>query len=221
MILFPTRPHIAMQHDPEILPKSEIDSLLEWVNEGDQQATERLFNLTYKKLERQARLTLRRESYLSDSLLEADVLVNETVLRFLDVPRGRFNFQDEHHFFSIMSHLMRRVLIEYARKRNSLKRGGGVIPVALEEVANSLTVVEPRIELIDLDQALERLATLDPREARVVELKFFGGFTDEEIASTLDLSDRTVTRLWDRARHWLKRELSDKKSAEGQLDALS
>ena len=120
------------------------------------------------------------------------------------VDSDKVNWQDRSHFFAISAQLMRRVLVDAARRRMSEKRGGDRVRVTL---ADDVKIAEDQVDVVAIDQALTRLATLNPRQSRIVELRYFAGLTEEEIADTLDISARTVRRDWNLARAWLYREL--------------
>ena len=136
--------------------------------------------------------------------LQTTALVNEAFVRLVD--SNRVNWQDRNHFYAICAQLMRRILVDFARKKASLKRGGERVQVTL---GDNVDVSDERdAEVVALDEALERLAKMNERQSRIVELRYFGGLTEEQIAETLDISSRTVRRDWNLARAWLYRELS-------------
>jgi RNA polymerase sigma factor (TIGR02999 family) len=136
--------------------------------------------------------------------LQTTALINEAYLRLVE--QRSVTWANRAHFFGIAAQIMRRVLIDYARRYEYAKRGGGAQRVSLEETA--LVARERAKELIALDEALERLAQVDPRRSRVVELRFFGGMANEEIAAVLKISENTVTRDWNMARAWIYKELA-------------
>ena len=174
--------------------------LLAW-SSGDREALDRLMPLVYKELRRLAKGYMRRQN--PGHTLQTTALVNEAYLRLID--SSRVNWQDRTHFFAISAQLMRRILVDFARARNSLKRGGAVQEVSLEE---ALAVpLEQKTDLVALDEALKILANLNQRQSQIVELRYFGGLSEEEIASALDISVRTVRRDWSVARAWLFRRL--------------
>lgn len=182
-------------------PENVTALLLAW-GAGDDVALERLVPVVYAELHRMARRQLRHERRES---LQATALVNELYLRLIDARQVRW--QDRAHFFAMSARLMRRVLVDAARRRNGQKRGGGVQAVTLHE---DVVVASDRgDDLIALDDALEALAALDERKARVVEMRFFGGLSVDEIAAVLGVSDDTVTRDWNFAKTWLLRQISD------------
>ncbi|HEX6730122.1 MAG TPA: sigma-70 family RNA polymerase sigma factor [Pyrinomonadaceae bacterium] len=174
--------------------------LKEW-SDGDPQALERLTPLVYEELRRQATYYLRRER--AGHTLQSTALLHEAFLRLIDAKD--VNWQSRTHFFAIAANLMRRVLVEHARRRDAHKRGGSQIRLQLDEalaIAN-----ESDIDVLAIDEALDRLAAIDPQQARVVELRFFSGLTVEETATVLGVSPKTVKRDWSVARAWLRREI--------------
>jgi RNA polymerase sigma factor (TIGR02999 family) len=180
----------------------EITGLLQAWSDGDQAALEKLVPLVYAELHRQAKRYMRREQ--AGHTLQTSALVNEAYLRLVDA--GSVRWQNRTHFFAVSAQIMRRILIDFARAKQNLKRGGGVGHVPLDDVQAALP--ERPADLIALDEALTKLSALSSRQARVVELRYFGGLNEEEIAETLKLSPRTVRQDWSLARAWLYRELS-------------
>jgi len=134
--------------------------------------------------------------------LQTTALVNEAFVRLVD--SNKVNWQDRSHFFAISAQLMRRVLVDAARRRKSEKRGGDRVRVTL---ADDVKSVDDQADVVAIDEALTRLAALSPRQSRIVELRYFAGLTEEEVAETLEISTRTVRRDWNLARAWLYREL--------------
>jgi RNA polymerase sigma-70 factor (ECF subfamily) len=181
--------------------EEEVSTLLQAWSNGDPVALEKLTPIVYSELRRLARHYLRNER--SDISLQTTALVNEAYLRLVDFKRMRF--KDRAHFFAVSAQLMRRILVDHARRRN-LKRGAGVQHLSLDEVA--ILGPERDAELITLDDAMTALAQFDARKARVVELRFFGGLSVEETAEVLNVSAITVMRDWSSARAWLYREIS-------------
>ena len=174
--------------------------LLEWAN-GDSSALERLTPIIYHELLRLARARLSREN--RDCTLEPTALVHECYLRLAD--QTRLQWQNLAHFYAVAANTMRRVLIDQARKRKSLKRGQGV-RVTLQ---TGMDVARERgPDILALDEALQRLAGLDARKSRVIELKFFGGMTSEEIGQVLGISVATVGRELRLGQAWLRREMT-------------
>jgi len=174
--------------------------LLAW-NAGDEQALERLMPLVHDELHRLAHRYMAGER--SDHPLQTTALVNEAYVRLVDSSRVRW--QNRAHFFAVSAQLMRRILVDFARARQKLKRGGDVVRVTFDE-ALSISH-QPNVALIALDDALKALAALDERKSRVVELRFFGGLSVDETAAVLKVSSITVMRDWAMAKAWLLREL--------------
>ena len=179
----------------------DVTRLLQAWSDGDETALERLVPLIEDELRRLARAYMARER--KGHTLQATALVNEVFLRF--PVAGRLRWQDRAHFIGVAARLMRRVLIDHARVRGRRKRGGGVERVTLDEEA--LTAREPSVDVVAVDRALEAFARIDPRKSQVVELRFFGGLSLEEIADVLHVSVETVKRDWRLARLWLSRAL--------------
>ena len=182
-------------------PPSDITRLLVAWSDGDQSALERLLPLIEKELHRIARNYMRREN--PGHTLQTTALVNEAYFRLIDQKSVRW--QNRAHFFGIAAQIMRRILLNYARDRHRLKRGGDAVQVSLSEVA--VITAEKSAELIALDEALTKLAGDYPRQARVVELRYFGGLSVEETAEALGVSVITVERDWKMAKALLAREL--------------
>jgi RNA polymerase sigma factor (TIGR02999 family) len=180
---------------------SDISELLHAWSGGDQNALERLTPIVYRELHRLARRFMERER--AGHSLQTTALVNEAYMRLVDYKR--IEWQDRAHFFAISAQLMRRILVEHARRHN-LKRGGGVQHVSLEEAA--VVGGDRAADLVALDDAMNALARLDPRKVRVVEMRFFGGLSVEETAEVLKVSPVTVMRDWSTAKAWLYRELT-------------
>lgn len=184
----------------------EVTQILHDWRDGDREAPERLMPLIYDEMRRLARIHLAREG--GHHTLQPTALVNEAYLRLVD--QTRVNWQNRSHFFGIATSMMRRVLIDHARAHATNKRGGGAIRLSIDDV--QVPAEQRAASLIALDEALEKLAQMDERKSRVVEMRFFGGLSDEEIAEVLDVSVRTVLRDWKTARLWLYRELSENNS---------
>lgn len=182
---------------------SEITGLLvDWSN-GDQAALDKLLPLVEQELHRLAHVYMRREN--PDHTLQTTALVNEAYLKLID--QKKTHWQNRAHFFAIAAKIMRRILLNYARDQRRKKRGGKAVHVSLSEVS-TFTLARPE-ELIALDEALERLAAVDERKSQVVELKYFGGLENEEIAEVLKISAITVMRDWRYAKAWLFREIEN------------
>lgn len=175
--------------------------LLSW-REGDEGALERLLPLVYGELRRVARRQLRGES--PAVTIQPTALVHEVYLRLVDVRRA--TLANRTHFFSVAAALMRRILVDQARRRHADKRGGGITMMHVDDV--SPVTPTSNVDVLALDEALEALARIDPRAARVVELRFFAGLTTPETAAMLEVSTATVEREWAFAKAWLLRRLS-------------
>jgi RNA polymerase sigma factor (TIGR02999 family) len=180
----------------------EITQLLIAWNQGDQRARDELMPLIYNELRRLARGYLRRER--PDHTLQPTALVHEAFLRLID--QRRVNWQNRAHFFGAAARLMRQILINHAEARRAAKRGGEAERVSLHDVDRF--TVEPEVDLVALNEALEGLEQIDPSQCRIVEMRYFSGLTIEEIAEVVGVSPATVKREWSTARAWLRRELS-------------
>ena len=180
---------------------ADATALLRAWSEGDQSALEKLMPIVYDELHRLARRHMRRER--AGHSLQTTALVNEAYIRLVDYKRMQWS--DRAHFFAVSAQLMRRILVEHARRHN-LKRGRGVHHVSLDEAV--LVGGAPGADLVALDDALNALARVDPRKVQVVELRFFGGLSVEETATVLKVSPVTVRRDWSSAKIWLYRELT-------------
>ncbi|MDT7816960.1 MAG: hypothetical protein QOJ42_6876 [Acidobacteriaceae bacterium] len=179
----------------------DISTLLHAWSGGNGSALEMLTPIVYDELHRLARHYMRGER--AGHSMQSTELVNEAYMRLVDYKR--MHWQDRAHFFAVSAQLMRRILVEHARRHNP-KRGGGVEHVSLEAVAS--VDASRTTDLVALDDAMNALAQLDPRKARVVEMRFFGGLSVEEIAEVLKVAPVTVMRDWSTARAWLYRELT-------------
>ncbi len=185
----------------------EVTRLLKAWSGGDEEALQKLTPLVYKQLHQIAQRYMAGER--SGHTLQTSALVNEAYLRLVDC--GQVNWQDRAHFFAISANLMRRILIDFARSRGYLKRGGAVPHISLEEAPAVCN--EPDVNLVALDDALKALSAIDERKSKVVELRFFGGLNVEEAAEVLGVSSDTVIRDWRLAKIWLLRELSREKAS--------
>lgn len=174
--------------------------LIDWSN-GNRRAAEGLMPLVYDELRRLARGYLQRER--ADHTLQATGLVHEAYLRLVD--QKTTTWQNRAHFFSVAAQLMRRVLVDHARRHRREKRGGEWTKIEFDEAL--APSASRSLDVIALDDALIDLATLNPQHSRIVELRFFGGMTIDEVAEVLDLSPRTVQREWRMARAWLRRQI--------------
>jgi RNA polymerase sigma factor (TIGR02999 family) len=180
---------------------SPVTKLLVRWREGDREALEELMPLVYEELRRLAHYYLQRER--SDHTLQSTALVHEAYLRLAggNVPE----WQNRAHFFGIAAHIMRQILVEYARAHSAAKRGGSACKLTLDE---AFALPEPRdIDIVALDEALTNLAALDAQQSRIVELRFFAGLTIEDTSEVLGISPATVKRDWTSARAWLHREI--------------
>lgn len=184
-------------------PRAEVTELLKAWSDGDEMALERLTGHVYDELHRIARRYMRNER--GGNTLQTTALVNEAYLRLVDVKN--VEWQQRAQFFAVAAQIMRRILVDAARARGAEKRGGGAVKVNVDEAP----VLSPERDssLMALDGALERFSKLAPRQAQVVELRYFGGLSEEETAEVLRISARTVRRDWDFAKSWLMRELSE------------
>ena len=181
--------------------EGDISTLLRAWSDGEQSALERLTPIVYDELHRLARRYMKRER--AGHSLQTTALVNEAYLHLVDLKR--MQWQNRAHFFAVSARLMRRILVEHARRHNQ-KRGGGLPHVSLEEAA--VVGGGRAADLVALDDAMNALERLDPRKVQVVEMRFFGGLSVEETAEVLKVSPVTVMRDWSTAKAWLCRELS-------------
>jgi RNA polymerase sigma factor (TIGR02999 family) len=181
---------------------NEVTLLLRAWGEGDVQALDRLAPIVYQELHRIARGYMARER--TDHTLQTTALVNEAYVRLVDA--RQVTWHDRAHFFAVCARAMRRILVDHARSRGYVKRGGGKLRVQFDEAFGMAWSADSN--LLELDEALDRLSILDPRKARVIEMRFFGGLSVEETAEALGISPETVMRDWKLARAWLYRELS-------------
>ncbi|HXS02434.1 MAG TPA: sigma-70 family RNA polymerase sigma factor [Pyrinomonadaceae bacterium] len=181
-------------------PPNITQLLAEWQH-GDQSALDELYPLVYDELHRLARRYMSRER--KGHTLQTTALINEAYVRL--VGQKNVHWANRSHFFAISAQIMRRILIDHARRHAYAKRGGGAQQVSLEEAA--VVTPDQSGELLRLDEALKSLAEMDPRRSQVVELRYFGGLNNEEIAGVLNVSENTVTRDWNMARAWLYQQL--------------
>jgi RNA polymerase sigma factor (TIGR02999 family) len=170
---------------------------------GDREALDQLLPFVYDELHRQASRYLRRER--SDHTLQTTALIHEAYLKLID--QKEVEWQNRAHFFAVAAQAMRRILVDYARTRKREKRGGDDVKLQLDEAVN-VSSGEKSIDLVALDEALTRLSTFDERQARVVELRYFSGMTEEETAEVLGTSPATVRRDWNMAKAWLHSQLT-------------
>ena len=184
----------------------EITQLLLAWSEGDGEALDRLAPLVYAELRRLAKSYMRKER--ARHTMQTTALIHEAYLRLIDA--GQVEWRNRAHFFGVAARAMRQILVAMARERGYQKRGGGALQVSLDE---AMMIDEGRgDDLVALDEALAALAQIDARKSQVVEMRFFGGLTEEEIAAALGVSTETVRRDWRLARSWLRRKLSGEQS---------
>ena len=181
-------------------PQNITQLLAAW-RDGNQSALDELYPLVYDELHRLARRYMTRER--KGHTLQTTALINEAYVRLVG---QKVNWANRSHFFAISAQIMRRILIDHARRHAYAKRGGGAQQVSLEEAAT--VTPDQSGELLRLDEALKSLAEMDPRRSQVVELRYFGGLNNEEIAGVLNVSENTVTRDWNMARAWLYQQLT-------------
>jgi RNA polymerase sigma factor (TIGR02999 family) len=184
-------------------PETDVSAMLRAWSDGDQDAPHALTPIVYEELHRLARHYMRGER--SGNSLQATALVNEAYMRLADYTR--MQWQDRAHFFAVSAQAMRRILVDHARRHN-VKRGRGVQHVSLEDVAVVAPGEDVEVDLVALDKALIGLTRIDPRKAQIVEMRFFGGLTVEEIGGVLKVSPGTVKRDWRAAKAWLYQELT-------------
>ena len=182
--------------------RTDITDLLIAHGGGDPEAMDRLVPLVYEDLRRLARVQLRQRR--PGQTLDTTGLVHEAYLRLVDQTRA--SWRDRGHFLAVSALAMRQIAVDHARRRTRAKRGGGQIPVPLDEVNEP--AAREAAHIIELDEALNKLAAENARLARVVECRYFAGLTEEETAAALDVSLRTAQREWFKARAWLRRELA-------------
>ncbi len=187
----------------------EVTQLLVSWGDGDEAALDKLFPLVYDALRKQARSFLRRER--EGHTLQTTALVHEAYLKLID--QNNVQWQNRAHFFAIAAQAMRRILLDYARRSISEKRGGEAQKISLDDAENFSQHIShsPDANLIELDESLKELEKIDKQQSRIVELRYFGGLTVEETAEVLQLSPRTVAREWAMARAWLYRNLTGEK----------
>lgn len=193
-----------------VQPQQEVTELLVAWSDGDRAALDALMPVVYDELRRLARNHLSRER--ADHTLQTTALVHEAYLRLID--QRSVNWQNRAQFFGIAAQMMRRILINHAKDRHAQKRQGYAAKVSLEETMRvsldeAVSFFEKReVDLMALDEALNGLAALDPQQAQIVELRFFGGLTIDEVSEVLNISPATTKREWDSAKLWLRRQLT-------------
>jgi RNA polymerase sigma factor (TIGR02999 family) len=188
----------------ETLDPTQITQLLHQWQGGSREAFDRLVPLVHGELRTLAARQLNRE--WRHDRLQVTAIVNETYLKLFD--QREVDWQNRGHFFAIAARLMRRILIDHARHQTRVKRGGSAFPVQLDASIPEPAQTMDAVDVLDLDRVLSRLETLDPDQARIVELRFFGGLTIEETAMALSVSPATIKREWAVAKGWLFRELT-------------
>jgi RNA polymerase sigma-70 factor, ECF subfamily len=199
-----------MGRRPSMEPENSsaiVSQLLRAWSDGDKSALDRLTPIVYRELRTLARRYLRGER--AGHSLQTTALVNEAYIRLVDY--SHMKWQDRTHFFAVSAQVMRRILVEHARRRN-LKRGGGLPHVSLDEAAQ--VGGDRAANFVALDEAIDALALVDPRKAQIVELRFFGGLSVEETAEVLSVSSVTVMRDWSTAKAWLYREMTNEAASE-------
>lgn len=179
-----------------------VTELLQAWSRGDVAARDQLFPIVYEELRRRAADHLRRER--AGHTLQPTALVNELYVRFAE--QRRVSWRDRVHFFAVAAHVMRRILVDHARRKKSEKRGGAAVPLTIDAAVEVCAAQD--FDIVALDLALERLAELFPQQAQIVELRFYGGLTLDETAEALGISAATVSREWTMARAWLRRAMS-------------
>jgi RNA polymerase sigma factor (TIGR02999 family) len=185
-----------------MITSEEITLLLQRWSDGDGQALEKLTPVLYKELHRMAHRYMRQER--PGHTLQTTALINEAYLRLIGWKNVRW--QNRAQFFGVSAQLMRKILVDFARSRNYAKRGAGARVISLEDVPCVSRDRPP--DILALDDALQRLADIDPRKSQIVELRFFGGLGLQETAEVLKVSSRTIRREWDLAKTWISREIS-------------
>jgi RNA polymerase sigma factor (TIGR02999 family) len=188
------------------LPAHRLTQLLQAWSEGSESALEELTPVVYADLHRVAQRYMADER--SSHTLQATALVNEAYLQLLNSAHP--SWQSRAHFFAVCGRIMRRILVDWARARQALKRGGNLPPLELDEAV--AVTGRPGTDLVAIDDALDALAVFDPRKAQIVELRFFGGLSVRETAEVLRVSEETVLRDWKLAKSWLRRELTQEPS---------
>ena len=183
-------------------PGGEVTQLLSDARQGAPGAHDQLFSIVYTELRRIAANYMRRER--ADHTLQATALVHEAYMQLVD--QTRVNWQSRAHFFGVAAQLMRRILVDHARNQGAQKRGGNAQVLSIEDNIGIASI--PEVAFDELDEALNRLQALDPDQAKLVELRFFGGLTVEEAAEVMGISTATVEREWRMARAWLHNQLT-------------
>ncbi len=190
-------PHYPAKKMETVEPSDVTKLLIDW-GKGDERAVDRLLPFVYQELRRLAAAYMSRER--NGHTLQPTALVHETYLKLID--QRQVDWQNRAHFFGLAAEIMRRILVNHARDRRAAKRGGDEQKISLSVAVDAFSS-KPDFDILALNEALEKFAAIDPRKARVVELKFFGGLKTGEIAEVLQISDATVERDWTFARAWL------------------
>ena len=180
----------------------EITQILQDWNNGEEDAKERLMPYVYDELKRQARILMSRER--PNHTLEPTALVHEAFMKLAE--QSGIDWQNRSHFYGIASHLMRQILVQHARKHAAAKRGGNPVHFSIDDV--QIPVGERAESILALDEVLEKLTDINEEQSKIVEMRFFGGLSNDEIAESLEISERSVVRKWRAARLWLYRELN-------------
>ncbi len=183
---------------------SEITQILQDWNDGSEDAKERLLPFVYDELKRQASFFMSRER--ANHTLQPTALVHEAFLRLSE--QSSIDWKNRNHFFGIASRLMRQILVDHARTHGAAKRGSNPIHFSVDDL--QIPVEDRAGSILALDEVLEKLTKFDERQAKIIEMRFFGGMSNKEIAEALEISERTVGREWQSARLWLYRELNQK-----------
>ena len=192
---------------PLSLSKKEITAMLRAWGAGEHEATEELIRAVYRELRLQARYQLRRER--ANHTLQTSALINEVYIKLVE--QRSVKWENRGHFFALAAKLMRRILVDHAKTRHRIKRGGAEENIALDDALRTIAVAAPDenvVDLIALDEALEALAKIDEQQVQIVELRYFSGLNVEETADVLNISTATVKRDWAVARAWLRHELT-------------
>lgn len=190
---------------------NEVENLLASLSQGDHAAAERLLPVLYQELKAIANQHMRNER--ADHTLQATALVHEAYLKLVD--QSRVHWQGKAHFCAVASNIMRRILVDHARTKNAAKRGKGAHRISLDEQLLEGNP-EANVDLVELDELLNKLAALNPRHAKIVEMRYFAGMTVEETAAALDVSVSTVKGDWRMAKAWLTARLQDSSSPTGE-----
>jgi len=184
---------------------NDVTQILSAIEAGDDQAAEKLLPLVYGELRRLAAIRLAQES--PGQTLQATALVHEAYLRLLGPEGESIDWANRGHFFAAAAEAMRRILVDIARRKNAIRHGGGRIHEEMPDDIAATTDITDDVELIALDESLEKLARHDPTKAKLVELRFFGGLSNAEAANVLGISPKTADRHWAFARAWLRRDM--------------